>query len=54
MTGAPEGVSMAVYCDLRRIVPPDRGAELGGVSAVAMLVGAEGGDQTGLIRLIVA
>jgi len=53
IAGAPSGLSTAAYVDLRRAVPPANRSELAGLSAVAALIGADGGDQAGLIRLIV-
>ena len=53
LAGAPTGLSTAAYVDLRRAVPPANRSELAGLSAVALLIGADDGDQAGLIRLII-
>ncbi|GAA1628166.1 hypothetical protein ACFQY4_40355 [Catellatospora bangladeshensis] len=51
VAGAPAGTDLAVYLDLANLLPQDQRERLP-FEALAVLQGSDGGDQTGVIRLI--
>jgi hypothetical protein len=54
MVGGPDRLATAIYIDLRQAVPPADRAELASLTALAVLIGEQDGDQVGVIRLIIS
>jgi hypothetical protein len=54
VAGGPNRLETALYVDLRRTAPPDDREKLAGLTALAVLIGEQDGDQIGVIRLIIS
>jgi hypothetical protein len=46
-------LSTAFFVDLRRTATPSAREHMGGLSSLALLIGADDGDQVGIIRLMI-